>query len=343
MSGKRIITCSDGTWNKPNVIEDGKTVRTNVQKIFDYIETRDASGKQQIKFYDEGIGAEGNAFTRMFNGATGSGIDENILDIYKFIVWNYEQGDDFADEIFLFGFSRGAYTARSLAGLIRKCGILKKNDLGLFAKAYQLYRNRDAGPESDLAKAFRKENSFEASTIKFIGVWDTVGALGIPLHAFQWINAKKYTFYDTALSSIIENAYHAVAVDEKRSNFKPTLWTKSTNPTVRDFQQVLEQRWFAGVHSNVGGGYPDEELADITLRWMIEKAKQAGLAFDEDKIHNDVRPNVKGTLYNNRTGVFALTSAEDRTVSDGIVDESVYERIEAVPDYKPKNIKSRTV
>jgi uncharacterized protein (DUF2235 family) len=338
---KRIITCSDGTWNKPNKVESGKPIRTNVQKIFDCILKSDSLGKHQIKFYDEGIGAGGNVITRLLNGATGKGIDDNILDIYKFIVCNYEQGDDFEDEIFLFGFSRGAYTARSLAGLIRKCGILRKNDLNLFAKAYDLYRNKDAGPESDLARQFRNNNSFEVSTIKFIGVWDTVGALGIPLNSFQWFNNKKYSFYDTALSSIIENAYHAVAVDEKRSNFKPTLWTKSTNSTARDFEQVLEQRWFAGVHSNVGGGYSDEGLADISLKWIIEKAKQAGLAFDEAMINEDLQLNVAGSLYNNRKGLFAFTPAEDREIIDGIIDDSVFERMTKVPDYKPKNVKPK--
>ena len=131
---KRIISCSDGTWNKPNSNDDGKPVRTNVQKIFDYVVKygmRNGERIEQIKNYDEGVGAAGNMFTRMFDGATGKGLDENILQAYKFVSWNYEEGD----EIFLFGFSRGAYTARSLAGLIRKCGIIIKNDL-IFARFF---------------------------------------------------------------------------------------------------------------------------------------------------------------------------------------------------------------
>lgn len=338
---KRIITCSDGTWNEPNKSVNGKPIRTNVQKIFDYILSSDVGGVQQIKFYDEGVGAEGSIITRLLQGATGKGIDQNILDIYKFIVWNYEQGKDFQDEIYLFGFSRGAYTARSLGGLIRKCGILKRNDLNLFSKAYELYRNREAGPESEEAKQFRRDNSYEVSSIKFIGVWDTVGALGIPLNALQWINKKKYSFYDTTLSSIIENAYHAVSVDEQRANFKPTLWQKSTNPVHRNFEQVLEQKWFAGVHSNVGGGYPDEGLADIALQWMMEKAAATGLAFDPQRTQADVRPNVKGTLYNNRKGIFALTPAEVRPITEGGIHETVYERIKEVQEYKPKNVKKK--
>jgi uncharacterized protein (DUF2235 family) len=336
---KRIITCSDGTWNEPNKSDKGKPIRTNVQKIFDYILSSDARGVQQIKFYDEGVGAEGSMITRMLQGATGKGIDQNILDIYKFIVWNYEQGPSFRDEIYLFGFSRGAYTARSLGGLIRKCGILRKSNLNLISEAYDLYRNKDASPESEEAKKFRKENSYDVASIKFIGVWDTVGALGIPINAFQWYNKKKYAFYDTALSSIIENAYHAISVDEQRSNFKPTLWTKSANTDQRAFEQVLEQKWFAGVHSNVGGGYPDEGLADIALQWMMEKAASTGLAFDGQRIQEDVKPNIKGTLYNSRKGIFALTPGELRPITDGGIHDTVYERINEVKDYKPKNVK----
>ena len=334
---KRIITCSDGTWNEPNKSENGKPIRTNVQKIFDYILSRDINNIQQIKFYDEGVGAEGSVITRLLNGATGKGIDQNIQDIYKFIIWNYEPGD----EIYLFGFSRGAYTARSLAGLIRKCGILQKDDLNLIAEAYKLYRNRDAGPESEEAQTFRRENSFEISRIKFIGVWDTVGALGIPLNAFQWINKKKYSFYDTALSSVIENAYHAISVDEQRSNFSPTLWTKSSNTTARDFNQVLEQHWFPGVHSNVGGGYPDEGLSDIALQWMIDKVKPIGLALDEPRILLDVKPNIKGVLYNSRKGVFALAPRFIRAIQTGDVHDSVYNRIGEVKEYRPGNVQPR--
>ena len=209
---KRIITCSDGTWNKPNTKVDGKSVRTNVQRIFDFITTADSAGITQVKYYDEGIGSEGNALSRMFSGSTGKGIDENILDAYKFICWNYAPGD----EIFLFGFSRGAYTARSLAGLIRKSGILKVNDLDFIAEAYKMYRNKSIAPKDAAAENFRNKNSHPDVRIKFIGVWDTVGSLGIPLWSFQWYNKKKYTFYDTTISSIIENAYHALALDEVR-------------------------------------------------------------------------------------------------------------------------------
>lgn len=334
---KRIITCSDGTWNRPNTKGiDGKPIKTNVQRIFDCIEKRDKGNERiQIKFYDEGIGAEGNVLNRLLNGATGKGIDDNIIDVYKFICWNYEPGD----EIFLFGFSRGAYTARSLAGLIRKCGIIKKNDLDLISDAYSLYRDKNNGPASQKSERFRKENSHEVASIKFIGVWDTVGSLGVPLQTFQWLNRRRYTFYDTALSSIVEHAYHALAVDERRKNFQPTLWVKSKN-TQTGVEQKLEQRWFPGVHSNVGGGYPDTGLSDIALKWLFQKAEIAGLCMDTG--FKSIPDNYAGTLYNSRSGVFALLPGKARIIEvdneTSFIDDSVYRRMELVKDYRPANV-----
>ena len=336
---KKIITCSDGTWNKPNSRDDNEPVRTNVQKIFDYINKEGLNNGEkikQIKYYDEGVGAEGNMFTKLFNGATGKGLDDNILDAYKFISWNYEAGD----EIFLFGFSRGAYTARSLAGLIRKCGIIIKNDLNVFDEAYALYRDTSLHPDSKKVMDFRNQNCYEPK-IKFIGVWDTVGSLGLPLHWLQMYNKKKYQFHDTTLSSIIDHAYHAIAVDEKRSTFKPTLWKQSDNIKNRSTEQVLEQRWFAGVHSNVGGGYPDEGLADITLKWMLQKATDVGLGFNETLINNDVKPNYKGVIYNSKAGLFSFLPSFIRCIdkTTTFIDDTVIERIGEIKEYKPINVK----
>ncbi len=331
---KRIVTCSDGTWNKPNSSDDGRPVRTNVQKIFNLICKSDPDGIVQIKYYDAGVGAEGNVVTRMLDGATGNGIDENIQDAYEFISWNYEPGD----ELYLFGFSRGAYTARSLGGMIRKCGILKGNNLNLLNDAYELYRNKKVGPKDDPARNFRANNCYDVSRIKLIGVWDTVGARGIPIRWFQWYNQKHYAFYDTALSSIVEHAYHAIAVDEKRKTFEPTLWKKSGNETDHGFKQVLEQVWFAGVHSNVGGGYPDEGLADLALKWMIEKAEKAGLAFDTDGLKADVKGNHCGEKYESVSGIFKLFPTLVRSIKAGAVHQSVHDRIRDDKGYRPRNV-----
>lgn len=344
---KRIITCSDGTWNKPGVEDGGKIVETNVQKIFEAICKRvsppGGPGIHQIKYYDEGVGAEGTAWSKAIDGATGKGIDDNIKDIYKFIVWNYEPGD----ELFLFGFSRGAYTARSLAGLIRNCGILKNNDLTLINQAYDIYRDRNdpaKNPNGEEAMAFKAKYCFAEKQIKFVGVWDTVGALGIPVHSFQFFNKEKYAFHDTTLSGLVDNAYHALAVDERRSNFEPTLWKQ--NP--KNDWQTLEQVWFTGVHSNIGGGYSDTGLGDITLKWMVEKAKLHGLGFDEDYLLNNVKPNPLGTLYDSRKGIFKFTPDYVRPVlktqyADEQISNTVFERMENIAsDYHPENIEDRT-
>jgi uncharacterized protein (DUF2235 family) len=339
---KRIITCSDGTWNKPNEYYKGKRVTTNVQQIFEAICNSDDKEIQQIKYYDEGVGAEGSWLSRKLDGATGKGIDENILSAYKFILWNYEPGD----ELYLFGFSRGAYTARSLAGLIRNCGILKNNDLSLIKEAYRIYRARNpvTDPNGVEAIAFKQKYSYyENLRIKFIGIWDTVGALGIPSRWFQWYNNKKYQFHDTTLSSITDYAYQALAIDEKRANFMPTLWEKSEKVMMGEVQQVMEQVWFPGVHSNIGGGYPDQGLSDITLNWMVNKAKQTGLGFEKKYLEEQVKPDAAGTLYNSKVFPFSLLPDALRAVcKNPLANESIhpaaFERMRLVPDYQPKNL-----
>jgi len=208
---KRIIICSDGTWNKPGNTDNGFVVRTNVQKIFEVIAKSDGD-IIQIKHYDNGVGVIGNTIKRMVNGALGAGLDDNIINAYKFIVWNYEPGD----EIYLFGFSRGAYTVRSLAGMIRKCGILKNQDLCLIKETYDFYRLKlhERKAARAMSAQFVAKNSYPDPEIKFLGVWDTVGALGIPHNSFRLWNQKRYKFHDLTLSSIIKYAYQAMAVDE---------------------------------------------------------------------------------------------------------------------------------
>jgi uncharacterized protein (DUF2235 family) len=335
---KRIIICSDGTWNKPNTSDNGKKVRTNVQKFFDLIAKSDSAGTSQMRFYDEGVGAQGNLLTRCLNGATGRGIDDNIKDGYKFIIWNYEPGD----EIYLFGFSRGAYTARSLAGLIRNCGIIKTNNLELIDEAYTIYRNRKNthGPDSKIAEDFKTKNCYpDDFRIKLVGVWDTVGSLGMPLGWFQWYNKMKYQFYDTTLSSLIENAYHALALDEKRKNFVPSIWTPSEKVRNKEIRQVVEQRWFAGVHSDVGGGYVNEGLQDISLLWMIEKAGAAGLAFDNAGVLSRVKPDLACSISNSRTGIYKFLPSSLRKAHPQDLHDTVHAKMKLKPPpYSPTNI-----
>ncbi len=270
---RRLIVCCDGTWNRLSH-KDGKSYApTNVARMAASISTG-GNGMEQLVFYDPGVGT-GNILDRYTGGAFGVGLSDNIQDGYQFLLHNYCPGD----EIYLFGFSRGAYTARSLAGLIRKCGLLQKRYSHRIVDAYSIYRIREGGADSDRAIKFRERYSIHPITIKFVGVWDTVGALGVPGSLFHSTLGRQYQFHDTDLSSSIEYAYHALAINEKRKFFAPTLFHQTAKGRAR--AQTLEQVWFPGVHSDVGGGYAKPELSNEAFYWMKNRAEKVGLAFDE--------------------------------------------------------------
>jgi uncharacterized protein (DUF2235 family) len=266
---KRIVICFDGTWNKPaeEALPSSARVETNVCRFYQSVREQSHDGVKQVKWYDQGIGT--HWYDQYIGGALGSGLEINILQGYEFLAEAYQDGD----EVYVLGFSRGAYTARSLIGLIRNCGLIYPKHLSLrVPMAYGIYRTRDDGADSLTARVFRAAFS-RAIRVKFIGVWDTVGALGIPIDVLKQVNMKFYEFHDTRLSEIVENAYHAVAIDEHRQDYDVCLWDPKSAGA-----QVMEQRWFIGAHCDVGGGYPDRRLSDITLRWIQDKATAAGLA-----------------------------------------------------------------
>jgi uncharacterized protein (DUF2235 family) len=348
MAVKRLIICCDGTWDRPGTKDDeNNTLRSNVEKIHKVIARVAPDGTEQLVKYEDGVGATGGLWNRVINGATGGGLDQNIVKAYRFIVEHYVHGD----EIYLFGFSRGAYTARSVAGLIRNCGILQSQNVHLAQKAFNFYRDRspDKHPDSEAAKDFIRQYS-HAAHVKFIGVWDTVGSLGIPLGWLQLFNKKKYSFHDVQLSSTIKFAFHALAIDERRRLFKPTLWQRSKNSVKNKTQQHVEQVWFTGVHCNVGGGYHDERLSDLTLAWMIDRSKLADLAFiDIDKAPTSdhfpifMWPSAGGKLYNSKTLMYQVYPDYIRPVGDydgfnQAIDRSVAIRMKADSSYKPVNI-----
>jgi uncharacterized protein (DUF2235 family) len=351
---KRIVSCSDGTWNRPGILDNGKPVKSNVELIYNAIASQDSNGMRQAKFYECGVGSSTfDPIDKIFGGIKGLGIDTKIKDIYTFLVLNYDVGD----EIYLFGFSRGAYIARSVAGFIRNCGILKPQNIHLVDMAYKLYRDRNdySTPDSDFMRSFREKYCDENITpIKFIGVWDTVGSLGLPLRTLKMFNQEKYKFHDVKLSRYVENAYHAVAIDERRILFEPTLWEIS--PDVQN--QQVEQRWFTGVHCNIGGGYADTGLSDLALNWLVEKAKGCGLAVDSlEKLNNEnytFKPNAGGELRNSLTPMYWLKGPKwrDVAVNERIVNGKNIKTNETIDAsvklryydnksaYKPKNLKS---
>ena len=268
---KKLIIFCDGTWNEP-------TKRgTNVLRMLQATEFKDAKGDPQLVHYIAGVGTRKD---EKFRGGTfGLGISNNITDAYSFIVSNYEEGD----EIFLFGFSRGAFTARSIAGLIHNLGVLHRCNLPLVAEAYKHYKDKtpDWSPKGKEADKYRRENCHSWPTkIKLLGVWDTVGALGAPygeILGYLVDKVFKCSFHDLELSESVDSAYHAMAADERRWPFRPTpieltAYHEERNRANRaEFGfSLYEQKWFPGVHSNVGGGYDRLGLSDCALEWMAE-------------------------------------------------------------------------
>ncbi|HTU93459.1 MAG TPA: DUF2235 domain-containing protein [Gemmataceae bacterium] len=282
---KRIVLCFDGTWNKPAEagLSADKRVETNVYRFFDSLAGVGPDGAAQQSWYNEGVGT--SWWNKLPGGVFGEGLDKHILDGYRHLVNAYEDGD----EVFVVGFSRGAYAARSMVGMIRNCGLVRKEfAVAKVLVAYGIYRTRDDGPDSIAAKAFRSMFAHPL-TIRFLGVWDTVGELGIPFHFADRLNHDFYKFHDTALSNIVDNAYQAIALDEHRQAYQACLWDPPEKPS-----QTVEQHWFIGAHADVGGGYLERELSDLTLLWMQEKAAALGLGLTPVAVGDD---NYRGTLH----------------------------------------------
>jgi uncharacterized protein (DUF2235 family) len=279
---KRLIICCDGTWQR---LYGGAL--TNVALTARAVAPRDRAGNPQIVYYSAGVGVALDRLS-LWHGMTGADLDENLLDAYLFLNLNYEPGD----QIYLFGFSRGAYTVRSLAGLLRKCGVLRRDHVDKARAALELYRHRRIAADSAETERFRRAHAIAWPRltalftdppvdlrIRYLGVWDTVGSLGIPrlLPVSIGLN-RRYQFHDTQLSRSVSFARHAVAIDERRAAFKPTLWSNVDAFNTPRAPVRVAQAWFPGDHGGVGGG-PVRGLSNCALMWVIEGAEQAGLTF----------------------------------------------------------------
>ncbi len=308
---KRFVICADGTWQSPESDHP-----THLMRLARGVAPTGADKSKQVVYYDWGVGTEGDSIK---GGATGAGIDKNIMDCYRFIVHNYEPGD----QLFLFGFSRGAYTVRSLVGFIRNSGVLRRAHASQIPAAYELYRQRSAssGPSQAKARKFRKDFAVADRTeIEFLGVWDTVGALGIPAPFLGTLNSGRYLFHDTEPSSIIRHARHAVSIDENRQDFEPTLWTLKDDV---DLQQV----WFAGVHTDIGGGYEEHELGDFSGQWIVQEASRFGLAFEPHFIKS-MKPDHRGKQHNEYKGISRIMRRSETRSVEPILHRSVKKRWE---------------
>lgn len=314
---RKLIVCCDGTWNSEDNKDNGVLAPTNVFKIFNALR----SDQIQLTRYQCGVGS-GGLVDKVMGGTIGLGLSEDIRDCYQWLATHYQEGD----ELFLFGFSRGAFTARSLGGMIGQCGIVRfASDEGMGEVVERIYDQgyRKKQPLADLA-------FYPASqAIRFIGVWDTVGALGIPddkglLNLLD--RPDNYRFHDVKLGQHIATARHAVSIDEKRGSFTPTLWESAPG---RDMKQI----WFAGVHSDVGGGYKEQGLSDITLDWMIREAGQCGLVFRESAI-SQLHPDPAGLLHESHIGLMKLLLTSPRSLPNlhsAEIHKSVNERREVSP------------
>jgi hypothetical protein len=308
---KRLIISNDGTWNAPDQEDNGVLAPTNVVKLHNALALHSSDGVEQVSYYHPGVGAKTHLLETAAGGAVGAGISKHICSAYHWLATQYEPGD----EIYIFGFSRGAFTARSLGGLLGR-GLLDLRNLppkDAWARvdaayaAYQQYEKRTLDDRL-WAAGWNFFHGLDATPIRFIGVWDTVGALGVPddlelLNLFD--NAEKWRFHDTRLGAHVRTARHAMAIDEIRASFTVTRWANaSEHPDAKEL-------WFPGVHCNVGGGYANAELSDSALLWMMQEAQVAGLAF-RPGVQDILKPNPLGVLHNSYKGAFAKLRSRPR-------------------------------
>lgn len=368
---KNLAIFLDGTWNDP-------TSNTNVWRLKTLVARAAADGAEQMMYYDTGVGV--SKWQTLRGGIGGYGLSQNIRQAYQWLVENHEDGD----RIFIFGFSRGAFTARSLAGVIKKCGLLRPGSLLTVKDVFSRYErmkdddsvraiNRYRLDDPNLTDEDRWLKQYSRRVpIRYLGIWDTVGTLGIPFGNIPGISRKRFTFHDQYLSKTYERGRQALAMDENRKAYNAGLWTHYV-PVGNDGEPIeerwarheypnFEQRWFIGAHANVGGGYPQDRLAQVPLRWIQEGAEDAGLAF-RSQVPLSGREHLDGEVVDSYKrflkGIYRAIKFgkrfwrdiglpprdfEDDTrkakleIVNESIDASVIERWRANADYRPENL-----
>jgi uncharacterized protein (DUF2235 family) len=344
--GKSIILLSDGTGNSA-----AKLAKTNVWRTYQAI---DLSKPDQIALYDDGVGTSSFKLFALLGGAFGWGLKRNVLHLYRFLCRNYGEHD----RIFAFGFSRGAFTIRMLTGLVLSQGLVRWNseeELQLLANAaYREYRVKQFQRTFSLAVVGRfiastfvaLRNSVAGRTpydstknrqvpsIAFLGLWDTVDAYGVPIKELK-IGIDKFiwplSFDNMQLDPRVERAFHALALDDERETFHPLVWDESAEPADAEPKRV-NQTWFAGMHSNVGGGYPDDAMSHVPLLWIVDNAQRAGLRLNQAVV-NEYRQTASayGRMYDSRAWLSSYYRYAPRKVesyrNSVVIDESVYLRM----------------
>jgi hypothetical protein len=314
---KRIAVLIDGTWNKEGADFDTNVAKLDTaQKIVAraFITPKALDGTEQHVFYHSGVGVDGDLVQKLLGGAIGLGLKKIVQEVYGALAGDYAAGD----EVYIFGFSRGAYAARALAGLIGASGIQRGGRDDLFELAWQHYRVKPAarsapqtaGSADQKAVADYKARAADfhgtqSQSVKCVAVWDTVGSYGVPAGIGLAPLARYFTlavlgFHDTSFGNHVDVGLHAVGVDEHRRPFVPTFWTMPKGQQPRGH---VEQTWFAGVHCNVGGGYEDSGLSDQALIWMIARVQAlTGLEFNMDAVKANTSPDVEGVVVDSTKG-----------------------------------------
>ena len=402
---RNIIICCDGTGN-----EISENI-SNVLKLYRCLRKTEKTQPRQLVYYDPGVGTLArpdpwHKFKQDFNAilglATGYGLDDNVLSAYSFLVHHYQAGD----QIYLFGFSRGAYTVRVLAGLIHKIGLITPEQVNLagsgliaykqfssdeapklrakFKSALEVAAGEDAVQTAfDNAAQFARITSSRWPTIRFVGVWDTVASVIVPrADRFYWPSLEELAF--TIVNPSVEIFRQAISMDERRCMFRLKKWDdpQTYKPVrfndVKDAPQDISQVWFAGVHADIGGGYPEKEsgLSKYPLLWMIEEAVKAGLKVNQATVnqlawgiqrkgspYSYVAPDIRGDLHKSLTGAwwlleylpkrarykewparqtylgYYIPDAEPRFIPDGaVIHASALQRMDALPSYRPVNL-----
>lgn len=330
---KRIVLCADGTWNESEEVskETSRPQPTNVLKVARAVKPRASDGVDQVVYYHKGVGTLGKT-DQWTGGAFGNGMELNVRDLYRFLVYNYEPGD----QIYLFGFSRGAFTVRTLVGFMAQVGLLEKDDEFYTRPMYALYESSTQFGSDTWNAAFKRiQGARPMPPIEFIGVWDTVGALGVPGALGNLLHRGKYKYHDIGLHPQVRHAYHALAIDERRKPFAPSLFVRPPGWT-----GMLEQAWFPGVHSNVGGSYSPDGLANEALHWMVEKAEQSGLQFDSAYLAH-YRPCFNSTLNDSMSLLYwAMVREVGAGQGDGqCMHQAALDRAGLAPmKYAPQNL-----
>ena len=363
---KNIIVCSDGTGNS-----GGKGNGTNVWRVFEAV-NRASTNPRQVAFYDDGVGTESFKPLKIAGGAFGYGLARNVRQLYKEICRIYEPGD----RLFYFGFSRGAFTVRTLMGWILSVGLINPQHARdnqeldqLVGDSYRAPRSffrtypqrlisskpSDRHKKKIASKLFDLTDNQKCALGHFIGVWDTVDAVGFPVAfvADAWNTlVYRFKFPDYKLSPFVRHARHALAIDDERKTFHPLLWDEAPDENKADAGmrsgQQLQQVWFSGMHSNIGGGYPQDGMAYVSLTWMMDAARQAGLEFTQglEQLYRE-RANPMEKMYNSRGGLGMYYRFAPRSISylseknsvDVVVHHSVLQRTRQSPaGYVPRQI-----